>query len=170
MLQWQVCHLGKKMEDGSFKHVIPNLEVALKDSTLFDSPLEFKDRGSAVYESKLRNTGMPWAGPAVQLNTDGNADTSAPHSHSCPAQDLSFRMMKAFIEAFIAKGGSLGWSAMASASITITNYGPSAITLLKRGLTHKTGCAYFPTCQDGYSWVSTEFCRWARRDWTCKVL
>jgi len=160
----------EKMEDGSFKHVIPNLEVALKDSTLFDSPLEFKDRGSAVYQSKLRNTGMPWAGPAVQLNTDGNADTSAPHSHNCPAQDLSFRMMKAFIEAFIANGGSLGWSAMASASITITNFGPSAITLLKRGLTHKTGCAYFPTCQDGYSRVSTEFCWWARRDWTCKVL
>jgi hypothetical protein len=159
-----------KESDGNFKHVVPNLAQALMDSSVFDQPLEFKNRGADVYESKLMKTGMPWAGPAIQRFSDGTFDTAAPHSHNCPAQDLSFRMMKAFIEAFIAKGGSSGWSAVDASSISVTAYGPSSFSLVKKGLTHTTGCAFSPSCKPGYSWVSTDYCWWGRRDWTCTVL
>jgi len=155
--------------DGSFKHVIPNLAVALRDSSIFDSPLDFKQRKQATYD-RLRSTGMPWAGPAVQNYVGGSPDTSAPHSHNCPAQDLSFRIMKAFLEAFIAKGGSLGWAAVESDSILVNDYGPSAVSLLRRGLSKQSGCQFFPSCPDGYSRVSTAWCGWARRDYTCTVL
>jgi hypothetical protein len=153
----------------SFKHVIPNLVMALRDSSIFDKPLEFKHRDQSIYD-KMQSTGMPWAGPAVQNYFDGAPDTSAPHSHNCPAQDLSFRIMKAFLGAFIAKGGSSGWVAVESGSISITDYSPSAVTLLLRGATHQTGCAYFPSCPTGYSWVSTAWCGWTRRNWKCEVL
>merc|ERR1711879_817920 len=96
-----------------------------KDSSIFDAPLEFKNRGADVYRDMLQDTGMPWAGPAVQRVSDGSADTALPHSHNCPAQDLSFRMMKAFIKSFIARGGSKGWAAGESDSISVTSYGPS---------------------------------------------
>jgi len=151
-----------------FEHVIPNLAVALRDSSIFDNPLDFKRREQATYD-RVRNTAMPWAGPAVQNYITGVPDTSAPHSHNCPAQDLSLRIMKAFLEAFIAKGGSLGWAAVESESITVNDYGPSAVSLQRRGLTKQTGCQYFPSCPEGYSWVSTAWCGWARRDYTCTV-
>jgi len=151
-----------------FEHVIPNLAVALRDSSIFDNPLDFKRREQATYD-RVRNTAMPWAGPAVQNYISGVPDTSAPHSHNCPAQDLSLRIMKAFLEAFIAKGGSLGWAAVESESITVNDYGPSAVSLQRRGLTKQTGCQYFPSCPEGYSWVSTAWCGWARRDYTCTV-
>merc|ERR1711924_73854 len=78
----------EKQEDGSFKHVVPKLTAAFQDASVFDNPLEFKNRGVAVYESRLKNTGMPWAGPAVHKLSTGAPDTAAPHSHNCPAQDL----------------------------------------------------------------------------------
>lgn len=157
----------EKQNDGSFKHVVPNIVTALRDSSIFDMPLEFKDRGADVYESKLKSTGMPWAGPATQKFSDGTADTAAPHSHNCPAQDLSFRMMKAFFTAFMARGD---WTAVKDESITVTDYGVSSFTLVRRGATHSTGCSFWPACEDGYSWVSTRWCDWwGRRDWTCQV-
>merc|ERR1711988_1639916 len=36
----------QKQDDGSFKHVVPNLYAALQDASVFTSPLEFKDRGA----------------------------------------------------------------------------------------------------------------------------
>jgi len=158
----------QKQEDGSFKHVVPNLFAALQDASVFESPLEFKDRGAALYKSKLQDTGMPWAGPAVQQFSDGTANTAAPHSHNCPAQDLSFRIMKAFLEAFIERGGSLGWSAV-DESITVTSYGASSFALLVRGHTYVTDCYWFPSCNDGYSRVSYKWCSWGRSRYTCKV-
>jgi hypothetical protein len=158
----------EKQGDG-FKHMIPNLATALRDSSIFDNPLDFKHRSQATYD-RLHSTGMPWAGPAVQNYAMGAPDTAAPHSHNCPAQDLSLRIMKAFLGAFVAKGGSAGWIAVESDSITITDYSPSAVSLLRRGLIRQTGCAYFPSCPDGFSWVSTARCGWTQRDWTCEVL
>jgi hypothetical protein len=157
----------QKQDDGSFKHVVPNLYAALQDASVFTSPLEFKDRGAAVY-AHLKDTGMSWAGPAVQRFSDGTSDTAAPHSHNCPAQDLSFRMMKAFLEIFIERGGSLGWSAEDD-SITVTSYGASSFTLLKRGHTYETDCHWFPSCNTGYSQVSYKWCSWGRRRYTCEV-
>jgi len=159
----------EKQADGSFKHVVSNLVSALTDASIFDQPMEFKNRGTNVYQSRLHDTGMPWAGPAVQKFSDGTADTAAQHSHNCPAQDLSFRMMKAFLKALISQGGSSGWASAEATSITVTSYGPSSFTLLKRGLKDTTGCVFRPSCEKGYSWVSTEFCWWGRRDWTCEV-
>jgi hypothetical protein len=160
----------EKQEDGHFKHLIPNIAQALMDGSVFEDPLVFKDRGLDLYEDKLQSTGMPWAGPAVARFSDGTTDTALPHSHNCPAEDLSFRMMKAFLGAFIAKGGSSGWAAEDSESVTVTVYGASAVTLRKRGLTHRTGCAFAPSCNAGYSWVATEWCSWGRRGWLCEVL
>jgi len=159
----------EKQEDGSFKHVVSNVAQALMDSSVFENPMEFEDRGSAVYKSTLQDAGMPWAGPAVQKFSDGTADIAAPHSHSCPAQDLSFRMMKAFIKAFIANGDTSGWAATEASSITVTSYGPSSFTLLKRGLKYKTGCVMNPSCKPGYSWVKTKWGWYGCRNWTCKV-
>jgi hypothetical protein len=153
----------------SFKHVVPNLVMALRDSSVFDRPLEFRHRRQEIY-NKMQSTGMPWAGPAVQKYLGDAPDTSAPHSHNCPAQDLSFRIMKAFLVEFVARGGSSGWAAVENDAITITDYNPSAVTLLRRGLTHQTGCAYFPSCPTGYSWVRTAWCGWTQRKWTCEVL
>mmetsp|Transcript_74115 Transcript_74115/g.131158 ORF Transcript_74115/g.131158 Transcript_74115/m.131158 type:complete len:554 (+) Transcript_74115:92-1753(+) len=158
----------EKQGDG-FKHVIPNLATALRDSSIFDNPLDFKQR-SQEQRDLVQSTGMPWAGPAVQNYSAGSPDTSAPHSHNCPAQDLSLRIMKSFLAAFVAKGGSSGWVAVDSGSITITGYRSSAVSLLRRGVTRQTGCAYFPSCPDGFSWESTAWCGWGQRDWTCKVL
>jgi len=160
----------ERQEEGQFKHVVPNVAQALMDESVFVDPLIFKDRrDSAVYQDRLESTGMPWAGPAVQRFSDGTPDTALPHSHNCPAQDLSFRMMKAFLEAFIAKGGSSGWAAADTASISVTVYGASDMTLRRRGLTHRTGCSYAPQCNDGFSWVATEWCSWGRRNWLCEV-
>jgi hypothetical protein len=156
-------------EGDGFKHVIPNLATALRDSSVFDNPLEFRHRSQATYD-RMRSTGMPWAGPAVQNYATGAPDTSAPHSHNCPAQDLSLRVMNAFLGAFVARGGSSGWVAVESGSITVNDYSPSVVTLLRRGHTRQTGCAYFPSCPDGYSWVRTAWCGWTHRDWTCEVL
>lgn len=158
----------QKQADGSYKHVVPNILAALQDASVFESPLDFKDRGTAVYEGMLKDTGIPWAGPAVQRFSDGTADTAAPHSHNCPAQDLSFRMMRAFLEEFIVAGGSLGWSAVDD-SITITAYGASSFTLLKRGHQYQTGCHWFPSCKAGYSRASWDWCSWGRSRYTCKV-
>jgi len=152
-----------------FKHVIPNLVTALRDSSIFESPLDFKHRDQATYD-RMHSTGMPWAGPAVQNYAAGAPDTSAPHSHNCPAQDLSLRIMRAFLQAFVAKGGSSGWAAVESGSITITDYSASAVSLLRRGLVLQTGCVYFPSCPDGYSRVSSAWCGWTQRNWTCEVL
>jgi len=157
----------EKQADGSFKHVIPKLTGAFQDASVFDSPLEFKNRGAAVYESKIKNTGMPWAGPAVQT-LSGVADTAAPHSHNCPAQDLSFRIMKAFLEAFIESGGSSGWTAVDD-DLTVNAYAASSFVLLKRGITQETDCALVPRCRDGYSKVSSRWCSWGRRSYTCQV-
>jgi hypothetical protein len=157
----------QKQDDGSFKHVVPNLYAALQDASVFTSPLEFKDRGAAVY-ANLKDTGMSWAGPAVQRFSDGTADTAAPHSHNCPAQDLSFRMMKAFLEKFIEHGGSLGWSAEDD-SISVTSYGASSFKLLKRGHTYETDCHWFPSCNRGYSRASYRWCSWGRSRYTCEV-
>lgn len=159
----------EKRDDGSFKHVVPKLTAALQDTSVFPNPLEFKNRGADVYENKLRNTGLPWAGPAVSRSANGVPDTAASHSHNCPAQDLSFRIMKAFLLAFIDAGGASGWSAV-DESISVNAYAASSFTLLKRGHTQVTDCAYFPACDAGYSWVSTSYCSWGRRVWTCQVL
>jgi len=159
----------EKQEDGGFKHVVPMLTAAFQDTSVFDSPLEFKNRGMDVYADKLHSTGMPWAGPAVHKFSDGTADTAAPHSHNCPAQDLSFRIMKAFLEAFIESGGSLGWAAVDD-DITVNSYSASSFTLLKKGLTQESGCAFVPSCQSGYSKVSSRWCSWGRRSFTCRVL
>lgn len=159
----------QKQDDETFKHVVPNLLAALQDASIFESPLEFKDRGAGVYKNKLKDTGMPWAGPAVQRFSDGTANTAAPHSHNCPAQDLSFRMMKAFLELFIESGGSLGWSAMDD-SITVTAYGASSFKLLKRGHTYETDCYWLPSCKAGYSQATYEWCSWGRSRYTCKVV
>merc|ERR1712066_282943 len=156
-------------EVGGFKHVIPNLAMGLRDSSIFDNPLEVQHRSQATYD-RVRRSGMPWAGPAVQNYATEAADTSAPHSHNCPAQDLSLRIMQAFLGALVAKGGSSGWVAFESDAITINDYSPSAFSLLRRGHTRQSGCAYFPSCPDGYSWVSTAWCGWTQRDWTCTVL
>jgi len=158
----------EKQNDGSFKHVISNLVAALQDASVFSDPLEFKNRGAAMYENKLKNTGMPWAGPAVHQFSTGSADTAAPHSHNCPAQDLSLRIIKAFLEAFIESGGHLGWSAVDD-SITVNGYSASAFTLLRRGHTQETGCAFFPSCPSGYQKVSSKYCSWGRYKRTCQV-
>merc|ERR1711879_669277 len=91
-------------------------------------------------------------------------DTAAAHSHNCPAQHLSFRMMNVFLESFIERGGALGWTAVDGA-ISVNAYGASSFTLLKRGHTQTTDCEYAPSCEAGYSWVSTSWCSWGRRAW-----
>merc|ERR1711988_281848 len=159
----------EKQQDGSFKHIIPDLASALRDSSEFPQPRDFINRGADVYESKVKGTGMPWAGPAVHKFSDGTSGTAAPHSHNCPAQDLSFLILKTFLNAFIARGGSSGWAAVDSGSITVNGYGASSFTLLKRGHQHVTACSFLPSCDDGYSWASTEYCSWGRRKWTCQV-
>lgn len=161
-------------DDGSFKHVVPNVAQALMDSSVFENPLTFKNRGMEKYQSTIIEAGMPWAGPAIHSLANGSFDTAAPHSHNCPGQQLSLKIMKAVIEAFIERGavqlgGSSGWSAVDSSAISVTGYSASAFTLLKRGHSHTTGCAIFPSCNAGYAWVSTQYCSWGRRDWTCKV-
>merc|ERR1712232_574220 len=162
----------EKQIDGSFKHVVPKLTAALQDSSVFENPLDFKNRGQAAYESKLKSTGLPWAGPAVHKFSEGPdaADTAAPHSRNCPAQDLSFRIMKAFLKAFVERGGSFGWSAVDD-SLTVNNYAASPFSLIRRGHEHSTGCAWFPCCKAGYSWVKTETntCTWGRRSWICRM-
>jgi hypothetical protein len=160
----------EKQADGSFKHVVPKLTAALQDSSVFEDPLEFKNRGQAAYESKLNRTGLPWAGPAVHEFSEGpgKADSAAPHSHNCPAQDLSLRIMKAFLKAFIARGGSMGWAAVDD-SISVNNYAASSFSLIRRGHEHSTGCMLLPECEAGYSWVKTDYCSWGRRSWTCQV-
>lgn len=160
--------------DGSFRHIIPNVAQALMDSSIFKDPLSFKHRDMALYQSTIIDAGMPWAGLAVQKMADGSSDSAAPHSHNCPVQQLSFKIMKVFLEALMERGateldGSTGWSAIESSAISLTLYSPSDFTLLKRGLSHTTGCEVFPACKAGYSWVSTKDCSWAERDWTCKV-
>jgi len=162
----------EKQIDGSFKHVVQKLTAALQDSSVFENPLDFKNRGQAAYESKLKSTGLPWAGPAVHKFSEGPdaADTAAPHSRNCPAQDLSFRIMKAFLKAFVERGGPLGWAAVDD-SLTVNNYAASSFSLIRRGHEHSTGCAWFPCCKAGYSWVKTETytCTWGRRSWICRM-
>jgi len=155
--------------DGSgMDHVITNVAQALMDASVFPEPLEFKNRGLPFYHAKMANTsgtnaGMGWAGPAIAPSKD----TAHPHSHNCPAQDLSFRMLTSFFKAFIVAGP---WSAVDRDGITVSAYRASGFSVLKRGLQHKTGCQFFPSCRSGYQRVSTKWCWWGRRDWTCRVV
>merc|ERR1712232_687914 len=131
----------EKRGDGTFKHVVPKLDAALQDKSVFEDPSVFKNRGAATYDGKLKNTGLPWAGPAVSRFPNGTSDTAGAHSHNCPAQHLSARMMNVFLESFIERGGALGWTAVDGA-ISVNAYGASSFTLLKRGHTQTTDCAY----------------------------
>lgn len=149
-------------------HVIPNVAQALMDASVFPEPLEFKNRGLPLYHAKMANTsgtnaGMGWAGPAIAPSKD----TAHPHSHNCPAQDLSFRILTSFFKAFITAGP---WSAVDSEGITVSAYRASGFSVLKRGLQYTTGCQYFPSCRSGYQRVSTKWCWWGRRDWKCRVV
>ena len=154
--------------DGGLTHVIPNVAQALMDSSVFPEPLVFKNRGLGFYHTTMGrtsapNAGMGWAGSAIA----SDKDTANPNSHNCPAQDLSFKLMKSFLKAFERAGP---WSAVDSDEITVNQNGISGFTLLKKGLRHSTGCQWRPKCNDGYVYSSTNWsCWWGKRDWTCVV-
>lgn len=156
--------------DAGVDHVIPNVAQALMDGSVFPRPLEFLDRGLEFYHATMantsgRNAGMGWAGPAIAPDKD----TANPHSHNCPAQDLSWRILAAFTESFIDAGGGRGWAAVDAGKITVSAYAASGFALLRKGLRASTGCQFAPGCPAGYSWVKTRWCWWGRRDWSCEV-
>ena len=156
-----------------WQHVIPNVAAALTDADVFENPMQFKNRGIAKYHQTMMkngdvpNAGIGWAGPAIHKNSNGEFDTAAPHSHNCPAQDLSFRLMKAFVKEFVNAGP---WSAVDADDISVTAYSASGFKLLKTGMSYNTSYSYKPSCKEGYSWVSTRWKWWGQRSWTCKVL
>lgn len=165
---------GLNVPDGAdWDHIIPNVAAALDDATVFENPGEFKNRGIRKYHEAMmktddiENAGMGWAGPAIAKNANGEFDTGAPHSHNCPAQDLSFRLMKAFIREFVKQGP---WKAANADDVAVSGYKPDNVSLLKKGLKHNTGCSFMPKCRDGFSWVKTSWCWWGGRDYTCEVL
>jgi hypothetical protein len=170
---------SERMENGDWSHVIPVVAAALSDATKFPDPTVFKNRGHNVYKNLLLkngdvdNAGMGWAGPAIGKNAAGEFDTSAPNSHNCPAQDLSMRMIKAFIEEYAIIASN--YKVVNAGDLSVNAMFGGSTKFLKKGLQYTTGCAMCPdSCKSGYSKVSTKWCKscsywWCPKAWRQNV-
>ena len=165
---------SEKMANGDWSHVIPVVAAALSDATKFPDPTVFKNRGHEVYtklmlkNGDVDNAGMGWAGPAIAKNAAGEFDTSAPNSHNCPAQDLSIRMIKAFIEEYAAVASD--YKVINADTLSVNANGGGSTKFVRPGLQYTTECALMPEkCRSGFSKVSTKWCKSCSHWWCPKT-
>lgn len=105
----------------NWKREILSLYEALHDPTFFPDPLEYRlGRPGLNHEDSTLSVGF--ADMAVV-----NGDVSDPNSHSCPAKQLTFRLLSAFLREFEAAGP---WKAD-SGAIALNSYGSSGFVLRK---------------------------------------
>jgi len=108
-------------QGATWKHQIASVHQALQDPNNFPDPLEYRlGRPGLNHEDSTLSIG--WAEFAMV-----NGDVSDPNSHSCPAKQLSFRMITAFLQEFEAAGP---WE-VDDPIITLNSYGSSGFTLRK---------------------------------------
>jgi len=108
--------------DESWRHEILSVYQAMHDPSIFPDPLEYR-LGRPGLNHQDSSLSLGWADFAVV-----NGEVSDPDSHSCPAKQLSFRLIGAFLQEFDAAGPWEAWDP----SITLNSYGSSGWTLHKR--------------------------------------
>jgi len=110
-------------DDGhrTWKHEILSLYQALHDPGVFPDPLEYRlGRPGLNHEDSTLSLGFADVATV-------NGDVSDPNSHSCPAKQLSFRLLSAFLREFQAAGP---WEAD-NRAISLNSYGSSGWVLRK---------------------------------------
>lgn len=104
----------------TWRHEIPNLQMALQDPSVFPDPLAFR----------LRRPGMNHANNSLSIGFADFAlvdnDVSNRDSHACPGKKLTLALLQAFLQEFSA----YRWKADSS-DIRLNSYASSGFTLRK---------------------------------------